>query len=386
MRILLIHTYYQQPGGEDEVFAAEAALLESRGHTVIPVTLHNRDLAAMPAWRRAAVTIWNNHTYRKLRALIRETHPEVAHIHNTFPLASPAVFHAAAAEGVPVVMTLHNYRLLCPAAIFYRNGRVCEDCLGKTFPWPGVLHGCWRGPTSTAVVAAMLTLHRWMGVWEDKIQTYIALTEFARQKFVEGSFSPNKFVVKPNFVAPDPGVGTHTGGYALFVGRLSAEKGIRTLLRAWERLGGKLPLKIVGDGPLRDMAREAVRQIDGVEWLGRKTPQEVYELMGEAECLVFPSEWYEGFPRVIVESFAKGLPILATSMGSHKELIDNGRTGLLFRPGDHEDLAAQVEWLLSHPKEVAHMRKEARREYEEKYTAEINYNQLMQIYQQAIGK
>lgn len=379
----MVHTYYQQPGGEDAVFEAEKTLLEAKGHEVIPLILHNRALESMPRRRQTVVTVWNGEAYQNLRLLIRDKRPQVVHIHNTFPLASPAVVHAAKAEKLPVVMTLHNYRLLCVNALFFRQGRVCEDCLGH-LPWRGVVHGCYRNSrAASAVVAGMLTFHRFLGTW-DMVDRYIVLTEFSRQKFIQAGFPPEKLVVKPNFVHPDPGVGSGKGGYALFVGRLSPEKGIGTLLKAWENLGGRVPLKIVGDGPLAEEVRRAAERMPGVEWLGRKAPDEVYALMGEAAFLVFPSEWYEGFPRVIAEAFAKGLPVLATALGAQGTIIEDGRTGLLFRPGDPEDLAAQVAWLWEHPKELARMRQEARREYEEKYTAERNYQLLMEIYGQAL--
>jgi len=385
MRILKLHTHYQQPGGEDGVFGAEVALLRDKGHTVVPLTFHNKQLEDVPLLWRAAVTLWNREAYARVREAIRLHRPDILHVHNTFPLASPAVIHAAKAERVPVVMTLHNYRLLCVNALFFRRGRVCEDCLGR-IPWRGVLHGCYRDSRpASAVVAAMLTLHRALGTW-NMVDRFIALTEFARQKFIEGGFPPEKISVKPNFVHPDPGPGEGHGGYALFVGRLSPEKGLGTLLMAWERLGGKVPLKIVGDGPLAPEVQEAQKRIPGVEWLGRKAPEEVYALMGEASFLVFPSEWYEGFPKVLAEAFAKGLPVLASALGSQGSIVDHGRTGLHFRPGDPEDLAAKVEWLLAHPNELARMRKEARAEYEAKYTAEENYRQLMAIYQTVLER
>ena len=383
MCILVAHTHYQQPGGEDGVFTAEAALLRERGHEVLALTFHNQELDCMPPWRQGLVTLWNQEAYQRVREAIRQHRPDLVHVHNTFPLASPAVIHAAKAEGVPVVMTLHNYRLLCVNALFFREGRVCEDCLGR-LPWRGVVHGCYRDSRLASLgVASMLALHRALGTW-NLVDRFIALTEFARQKFVEGGLPAEKIVVKPNFVHPDPGPGEGRGGYALFVGRLSPEKGVRTLLRAWGLLGGRVPLKVVGDGPLAGEVREAARRLPGVEWLGRKSPEEVYALMGEAAFLVFPSEWYEGFPRVLAEALAKGLPILATALGSQASIVADGRTGLHFRPGDPEDLAAKVEWLLLHPEELRRMRREARAEYEAKYTAERNYQLLMEIYGQAL--
>jgi glycosyltransferase involved in cell wall biosynthesis len=385
MRILKLHTHYQQPGGEDGVFGAEVALLRDKGHTVVPLTFQNKQLEDVPLLWRAAVTPWNREAYSRVREAIRLHRPDILHVHNTFPLASPAVIHAAKAEGVPVVMTLHNYRLLCVNAFFFRQGQVCEACLGR-LPWRGALYGCYReSRAASAVVAGMITLHRALGTW-NLVDRFLALTEFARQKFIEGGFPPEKISVKPNFVHPDPGPGEGRGGYALFVGRLSPEKGLGTLLMAWERLGGKVPLKIVGDGPLAPEVQEAQKRISGVEWLGRKAPEEVYALMGEASFLVFPSEWYEGFPKVLAEAFAKGLPVLASALGSQGSIVDHGRTGLHFRPGDPEDLAAKVEWLLAHPNELARMRKEARAEYEAKYTAEQNYAQLMAIYHEVLSK
>lgn len=379
MNILVLHTHYQQPGGEDQSFAAEVALLREWGHAVVELTFHNWDLEDLSPWWQAQVTLWNPVAYRRVREAIRVHRPDIVHVHNTFPLASPAVVHAAKAEGVPVVMTLRNYRLLCVNALFFREGEVCETCLGR-LPWRGVLHKCYRESRATSsVVAGMLTLHWVLGTW-GLVDRFIALTEFARKKFVEGGLPAEKVVVKPNFVHPDLGPGEGRGGYALFVGRLSPEKGVRTLLKAWERLRERISLKVVGDGPLVKEVHLATQRVQEVEWLGRKSLEEVYALMGEAAFLVFPSEWYETFGRVAIEAFAKGTPVIASDLGAVGEVTKNGRNGLHFRPGDPEDLAAKVEWLLSHPQELARMRREARAEYEAKYTAERNYEQLMAIY------
>jgi len=379
MRILKLHTHYQQPGGEDGVFGTEVALLRDQGHTVVALTFHNKQLEDVSFLWRAAVTLWNREAHSRVREAIRLHRPDILHVHNTFPLASPAVIHAAKAEGVPVVMTLHNYRLLCVNALLFRHGQVCEACMGR-LPWRGALYGCYRDSRSaSAVVAGMLALHRALGTWS-LVDRFIALTEFARQKFIEGGFPPEKIAVKPNFVHPDPGLGEGGGGYALFVGRLSPEKGVKTLLRAWEQLGVKIPLKIVGDGPLMPGVSRLAQKVRGLEILGYKEPEEIYSLMGKASFLVFPSECYEGFPRILIEAFAKGLPVLTSALGSQGSVVEHLRTGLHFRPGDPEDLAAKVEWLLAHPKELVRMRKEARAEYEARYTAERNYEQLMAIY------
>lgn len=384
MNILMAHNYYQQPGGEDQIFAAESELLESRGHRVVRFVLHNERVEEMSRAELARKTVWNADVYRELRELIREENIEVAHFQNTFPLISPAAYYAARAEGVPVVQSLHNYRLLCPNGLFFRDGHVCEDCLGKKIPWPGVAHACYRSSRSASgVVATMLSSHRALNTWTRTVDVYVAaLSSFGRRKFIEGGIPEEQIVVKPNFV-PDPGPGEGLGGYAVFVGRLSTEKGIETLMEAWERLGGEVPLKVIGNGPLATTVQEAAERMTGIEWLGQRSLEEMHEILGEAFFLVFPSVWYEGMPRILLESLAVGTPVIASNLGAMTELVRPGATGLHFRPGDQGDLAEQVGWAFDHPGELARMRREARAEYESKYTAERNYRMLMEIYQYA---
>jgi glycosyltransferase involved in cell wall biosynthesis len=384
MKILAVHNRYQRPGGEDQVFVDETALLETRNHRVLRYEVHNDQVKHVNRLTLAKDTVWNTSAYRELRALIRRERPDVVHFHNTLPLVSPAGYYAAKAEGAPVIQTLHNYRLLCPVALFFRDGRVCEDCMGKAVPWPGVVHRCYRGSrAASGVIATMLTVHRALRTWTEMVDVYVALTEFARNKFVEGGLPAGKIVVKPNFVAPDPGRGQGGGGYALFVGRLAPEKGTGTMLAAWDRLGTRIPLKIVGDGPLKDQVVEAAARRSNVEWLGHRPVADVHALMRKADMLVFPSQWYETFGRVAAEAFAAGTPVIAANIGAVAELVEHGRTGFKFRPGDPEDLVTQVEWALSHSAELRRMREEVRAEFEAKYTAERNYRALMEIYQAA---
>jgi glycosyltransferase involved in cell wall biosynthesis len=387
MKILAVHNRYQQPGGEDEVFLAETTLLESYGHRVVRYSTHNDRVADMNRLALAGNTLWNTSAYQELRALIRRERPHAAHFHNTFPLVSPAGYYAARAEGVPVVQTLHNYRLLCPNGLFFRDGRACEDCMGKVVTWPGIVHKCYRGSrAASGLVTAMLTVHRALRTWTEMVDVYVALTEFAQSKFIEGGLPAGKIVVKPNFVYPDPGRGQGGGGYALFVGRLAPEKGTRTMLAAWDRLETRVPLKIVGDGPLKDQVVEVATRRSGVEWLGHRQVADVHALMRNADMLVFPSEWYETFGRVAAEAFAAGTPVIAANTGAAAELVEHGRTGLKFRPGDPEDLVTQVEWALSHSTELRSMREEVRAEFEAKYTAERNYRALMEIYEAALER
>ena len=386
MRILSVHNRYQIRGGEDGSRELEERLLRDMGHQVDVYEEHNDRVATLGKLRLVSKTIWSVETYQNLNSLLTEQTYDVIHVQNFFPLISPSVYYAAKAKGIPVVQTLRNYRLLCPNGEFFRDGRVCEDCLGQFVPLPGVVHACYRGNrAATAVVAAMLTVHRAMGTWTHLIDIYIALNEFAREKFIEGGLPAEKIVVKPNFVHPDLSSGEGRGGYALFVGRLSLEKGLDTLFKAWESLGSKITLKIVGDGPLAPQVAESVAKGSGIEYLGYRPLTEVYELMGEAAFLVFPSKWYEGQPRTIIESFAVGTPVVASNLGAMSTLVSPGRTGFHFRPGDSGDFVAQVEWALAHPDELARMRREARAEFEAKYTAQENYLRLMEIYEKVVN-
>jgi len=402
MKILILHTHYRQPGGEDHVFAAETALLREKGHEVQTVAFHNQDLETMPPWKQAKNAMWNRTAYLQVRESISRHRPHLLHIHNTFPLASPAVIHAAKAEKTPVTLTLHNYRLICPGSLLMRSGQLCEECMGRTIPWPGVIHKCWRDRrTHTAVAATMLATQRFLQTWTEQVDLYIALTEFSRKKFIQGGIPGDKIVVKPNSVndstlSEATGVTTHglqntflsseITPYALFVGRLSPEKGIQTLLQAWRTLPEN-KLIIAGDGPLLYEAQRFVNQNNtkNIFLLGRQSQAEVARFMNRARLLVGPSECYENFPMTLVEAFASSLPVIASRLGAMAEIVEDGRTGLLFEPGNAEDLANKVAWAWAHPEEMAEMGKEARSEYEAKYTAERNYQILMEIYDKAIA-
>lgn len=382
MRILSIHNRYKIRGGEDESRELEERLMSDRGHTVDVYEENNDQLNSMGAAKVALKTIWSEESFNIVRQRLRQAQYNIVHVQNFFPLISPSVYYAAQSEGVPVVQTLRNYRLLCPNALFFRNGQVCQDCMGKIVPYPGIVHSCYRQNTiASAGVATMISFHRAMRTWTRKVDTYIALTEFARQKFIEGGLPADQIFVKPNFVHPDPGVGAGAGGYALYVGRLSVEKGLDTLLTAWDRLHLQIPLKIVGDGPLAPLVEAATQRLSNVEWLGRRSMSEVHTLMGNAIFVIFPSKWYETFGRVAVESFAKGTPVIASDIGAISELIDHQQTGLYFKPGDSEDLVEKVQWLLSQPDLITRMRKACRLEFEKKYTEAENYQRMLEIYQ-----
>ncbi len=377
MKVLQVHNFYQQPGGEDQACEAEAELLAYYGHEVIRYAVHNDSIRNMSALDAGIRAIWNRASYTAITNLLRQHKPDIVHVHNTFPLISPALHHAVAAQHVPVVQTLHNYRLICPRATLYRQGRVCEDCLHSLTSWPAVRHACYRNNRlATAVVSSMLLLHRVAGTWTRRVQRFIALTEFSKQKFVDGGLPANLITVKPNFLPTDPGAGQGRGGYAMFAGRLSEEKGLRTLLRAWQKIP-ELPLKIAGDGSMRPFVEEQVASLRNVSYLGACQRQTIMELLRHARFLVFPSEWYEGLPMIIIEALASGVPVIASALGSMAELIQDGVNGRLFEPGNPDSLASCIESVLANGSD---MRKSARLSYERSYTPERNYELLMNIY------
>lgn len=387
MRILMLHNRYLERGGEDTSFQMEADLLRSNGCEVVTYEENNTRVKDIGKFRTAAGSIWSPYSYRKIRDILRNDSFDVMHVQNFFPLISPSVYYAASHEGVAVVQSLRNFRLMCLPGTMSRNGGVCEDCVGKAVPWPGVVHGCYRGSVvGSFAVASMVAVNRALGTWRDEVDAYIALTRFSRDKFVEGGLPAEKVHIKSNSIHPTPEVGSGGGGYGLFIGRLAPEKGVDTMLDAWQRLDIDIPLKIVGTGPLMADVERRAEQDGNVEVLGWQEPSDVMELLGRAEYLVFPSEWYEGCPRVIIESLAKGTPVIAAQLGAAAEMIEDERTGFMFRPGDAEGFAAAVTKAFSPAVDRPSMRTTVRQDFMEKYTASRNFDRFMEIYQAAIER
>ncbi len=380
LRVLVAHNFYQQRGGEDSVVDAEIGLLQARGHDVERFSRHNDELAQTGRIAAAVQTLWSGRTVADLARRIAAFRPDVIHAHNTFPLISPALYSVAASAGIPVVQTLHNFRLLCPQAMFLREGRVCEDCLGR-FPWPAVRHRCYRGSVpQTAVLVSMLGVHRMIGTYRNKVSRYIALTEFSRAKFIAGGLAGEQISVKPNFVDALVPENERQRSGALFVGRLSPEKGTRVLARAAATRGHAI-IDVIGAGP----ERSSLEASPGILLRGWQAPDAVYARMREAACLVVPSICFENFPVAIVEAFACGLPVIASRLGAMAEIVRDGETGLLFEAGNADDLARKMAWAESNPEALREMGANARREYEIRYTPEVNYRQLMAIYSDAIA-
>lgn len=370
------------------MFEAEVALLQDHGDAVRVIEVTNDAIeAARTPFDSAALaltTIWSRSGRRLVADAATEFGPDIVHFDNTFPLVSPGAYGAARKHGAAVVQTLHNYRLVCPAATLYRDGAVCEDCLGK-MPLPGVVHGCYRrSRPQSAVVASMLAAHRLRRTWSRDVDRYIALSDFARSKFVEGGLPGPLIAVKPNFVTIEPEPGGTERSEFLFVGRLAPEKGVRTLLAAALQTSD-IHLRVAGDGPLAAEVKSAGDTNPGLTALGRLNPAQVRREMRTSRALVFPSEWYEGFPLAILEAFACGMPVIASRLGAMVDIVNDSHTGLLFAPGDAEDLAVKVRWAHEHPDEMRVMGDNARREYELKYTPDRNYSLLMGIYNEALA-
>jgi glycosyltransferase involved in cell wall biosynthesis len=387
MKILLAHNRYLFSGGERQVFEAELGLLRDNGHEVDVYTEDNLRIAELGNLQTATRTIWSRETYRQVKDKLRTGQHDIVHVHNFFPLISPSIYYAAEAENVPVVQTVHNFRLLCINGVLFRDGVVCEDCVGRMFPWPGIINACYKDSHGgSTAVATMLSIHRAIKTWERMVNTYIALTEFSRQKLIEGGLPEKKIAIKPNFISRDPGPGSGKGNFALFVGRLSPEKGIDTMLASWSLLGETVPLKIVGDGPLRDQVITTAKSVSTIEHLGHLDNEQVLSLMQDALFLVFPSLLYENFPMTIIEAFATGLPVLASNLGNTATLIQSRQTGLHFKPGDAADLAKKARWLVDNLDALREMRSTVRETYEEKFTRSSNYRILSDIYQNTLVK
>ena len=388
MKILFVHNLYQQAGGEDNVVTAEARLLVDHGHDVELWSVDNKDLpAGLTGKIKTALTTSYSPASRAIaRDKLHRFRPDIMHVHNFFPQISPSIYDSCVDEGVPVVQTLHNYRLICPGAMLMRQGKICEQCLFGS-PYQAAWYGCYRGTMlGSLVVAHMVAHHRKQGTWLNKVNRFIALTNFAKSKFVEAGFPADKIAVKANFLhdplqeAPRPN--PTKPGFALFVGRISEEKGIKTLLQAWSALDDQTLLKVAGTGPLEALLQGK----NNIAALGTQTAALISRLMQQAAFLVLPSECYEGFPLVLVEAFAHGLPVLASRLGSMADIIKDGETGLLFEPGNPQELAEKAKWLLENPQQTQKLGENARRTFLAKYTAEQNYVELMAIYDDAWGK
>lgn len=372
MRILQLHNHYREPGGEDAVVQAERALLERAGHEVVRFERTNpRGVAATASSLVAAP--WNPLTASQVRRLVRTLKPSVAHVHNTWFSLSPSVIEALHREGVPTVMTVHNYRLACINGQLLREGRPCQICVG-THPWNGVRYRCYRDSLAgSAVAAATISLNRSLGTWKNRVDRFLVLTDFMREILERTGLPSSRIDLTPNFV-DDPGPRPSSPGQSntvLFVGRLAPEKGIDLLLDAWERSQPPgLDLEVVGDGPMLAMLRK--RAIAGVSFRGLVPRGEVRRLMLTSRALAFPSIWYEGQPMVILEALAAGLPVFASDLGGTAETLGPGGVVVDSWPSfsitEWSDSALNVVGLAG------------RRQWEKRFTPQLHLERLLGSY------
>lgn len=386
MRILVAHNRYQFSGGEDAVVRDEIELLRQHGHRVELLEENNEAVRGLRGKISASASAFYSIASRnRLKQVIRDLQPEILHIHNWFPMLSPSILFEAGASGLATVQTLHNFRMLCANSLLYRDGAVCTECIGKTLPINGILHGCYRGSRSgSAVVTAAYAFHRLIHTW-NRVDLFIAVSESEREILVRGGLPAEKIVMKPNFVGADAeNAPRRTENVALFAGRLSPEKGIRTLLSAWDTGRIPLKLKIAGDGPMAQEVRSRSAGNAAIEFLGMLPPEALYREMAKAKFLVFPSEWFETFGRTVIEAFAQGTPALASDLGCARELVEDGITGYRFAAGNAESLIAGA-LRFSEGEEYERMRANCRNLFLSRFTAKINYAQLSNIYAKAIS-
>ena len=392
MKILVVHNFYQSssPSGEDVVFKNEVELLRRNGVEVITYTEHNDRIKDYGLWGRLILpfkNIWSAETYRELKRLIKKEKPNIAHFHNIWYLISPSAYYVCREFRIPVIQSIHNQRIFCPKATIYRDGTICTLCYKNFFPWPSVKYACYcNSRLKTAAIAFTLAVHKLMKTWIRYVDTYIVFTKFFRDKFIEWGLPAEKIVIKPHFVFPDPSPRqSGHGEYGIFIGRLSVEKGIRVLLSAWKTLE-KIPLKIIGSGNLMQEVRMLSKEIPSVQLISSVSRHELLNLIKGARFLVWPSlGWYENFGLVAIEAFACGVPVIASRIGAMEEIVKDKYTGLLFECGNPKDLADKIKLMIEHPDKCIEMGKNARAEFEAKYTAEKNFEILMKIYEKVIG-
>lgn len=386
MKVLMVHNFYQARSGECISYPTEVDLLRRFGHEVITYETRSDDLHDVSKIKLATSTIWNSKSYTEIKNLIREQNPDVVHFQNIFPTISPSAYFAAKSLNKPVVQSIRNYRLACINGNLFRDGKVCELCVGKKVPWGGIKYGCYhRGKLASGVVATMLTVHNFINTWNSKVDGFIALTNFAKRKLTQHGIQKEKIFVRPNYIVSDPLVREQEGSYALYVGSLDERKGVLELVNLWLENDFKIPLKVVGTGPLHEKLKEVVGNSSSVEIVGFKDNREIMSIMKGAQLLAFTSLLFEGFPRVLLEAMACGVPIISSDIGSMSEIITEGYNGLLYQPTDLNELKLKILTLTKDGALRTELGSNGRKEFEEKYSAEAAYANLIKIYQNVIA-
>ena len=378
------HNYYQQPGGEDGVFRSEIALLKDAGHDVLVFERHNDEIKPSFFSKIAHATSlrFSKSSYEQTRSLIRSFKPDLVHFHNTFFVMTPSVLYACKDENVPVAVSLHNFRLMCINGLFLRNGKPCEKCL-RGSRISGIIHRCYKNSYGSSILATDMINEHWRrGTWDSVVDRFVVATEFTKNKYVQAGISSTKIRVLPPFLENIPAIIPGNKGYAFYVGRLSHEKGIDVLLEAWRQVKD-FPLYIVGQGSLQKYVEDYIKEYEltHVKLLGFIENDQVLKILAQARFIIVPSVCYENFPRVVVEAYACGVPVLANRMGTMQEVVEDGQTGMLYATNDPQDLATKANDMINDENICKQLAINARQIYDLKYTRERHYEALMNIYQ-----
>ena len=389
MKILICHNYYRSsaPSGEDAVAENEISILREHGHQVITYTKHNDDLDDSSLIKKIAIaknTIWSSPTYNELADFLKINKPDIVHFHSIFPQISPSAYKACYDANVPVIHTLHNFRSICPGALLQRDGEVCELCLHGSLI-NSLKYKCYRNSLlATGTLTATIMYNRLIGSYKKYVTQYIALTNFAASRLIMGQLPEDLISIKPNFLPVSTQAGAGSGDYAVYVGRLSIEKGVKTLFSAWKDID--MRLKVIGDGPLMDELKALPESdLKNIEFCGFLDRQTILDIVSNAVFQLVPSEWYEGFPMVLLEAFSCGTPVVGSDIGSIGEIVIDGKTGLKFIPGSVESLKSTIQKLLSDKTKLKEMRISTRDAFNRKYSKELSYDILMKIYNKALS-
>jgi len=388
MKVLFLHNFYQQFGGEDQAAIAERNLLERNGNELLCLTRHNDEMKSYSLWDKAAFfprTIYSHRTEHEIKQAVGQFKPQVAFVHNVYPLISPSLYHTLYSLKVPIVQVVHDFRPYCANGWFYIDGKICERCkFGNYFH--AIRHRCYKDSLLLSTLySATLGINRVAGM-TDKVSAFVCVSGFVREKMLEVGIPDEKIFVRPNFIEPDalpllsaPG----SGDYALFLGRLSAEKGPWTVVRAFEKIRD-FPLKIVGTGPLEAELKQYIRdrKLDNIEMVGFKGGEDKWRMINDALFAVIPSECYETCSIVALEYLSGGKPVIASNLGGLPNVIEDGKTGLLYRSGDVPDLVEKIRYLLSNPARIAEMGRSGRRVAETRFGPQESYSNLMNIFAQ----
>lgn len=386
MKILVIHNQYLEKGGEDRVVDSEIKMLKDAGNQVVYYKCSNNDIKSFGFFKKIKFLFkdinWNRKSYEEIKRIAREEKPDLAHIHNIFIYLSSSAYFALKEVGIPVVQTLHNYRLICLKGTFYANNRICEDCLSGNY-LKAVFKKCWRDSfILSAFLAKMLYKNTKSKIFQENVDAFITLSEFSRNKFKQAGFPEDKLFIKPNFV--DFKLSAEgKKRYGLFLGRLVDYKGVDTLLKAYAKLD-KHYLKIIGGGPMLNEVKNRIKNSKNIQLLGALPYEEAMDYLRKAAFVIFPSECYENMPLTIIESLASATPVIASDLGAMRGLVEDNITGLLFKAHDPEDLVKKIRFLTDNNELYEKMKINARKCYEGRFTKQLNYEILMKIYNKAM--